>query len=233
MSSRGKNVPEIQGGKTVCSYECGEYRAILVKDPESFGAIKYPHALIIYRALDNTSPIMFITAERGTLSPALQEMLPEDFKRGYGKNTENEVFIGVFDDRGHSYFSSSSEYANLEIFESKALIVLKSHLKLACRIHVINDTRRGRMFWSYRLPMYVITVIILAGVLVFLTSVFLYKQSLKPNTLNGFSHPSHATANSGDARQINAIQTKLLNVILNVVDYNEQNLASYTLNRRG
>ena len=175
MTSRGKNVPQIQGGKTVCSYECGEYRAILVKDPESFGAIKYPHALIIYRALDNTPPIMFITAERGTLSPALQEKFPEDFKREYGKNTGNEVFIGVFEESGHSYFSSSSEYANLEKFESKALTVMKNHLKLACHIHVINDTRRERMFWSYRLPVYVIAVIILAGVLVFLTSVLLHK----------------------------------------------------------
>ena len=63
----------------------------------------------------------------------------------------------------------------IEKFESKALTVMKNHLKLACHIHVINDTRRERMFWSYRLPVYVIAVIILAGVLVFLTSVLLHK----------------------------------------------------------
>ena len=57
-------------GEHLFSYECGGYRAILVKDPESSGPIKYPHVLIVYRAIDNTSPIMIITAEQGTISPA-------------------------------------------------------------------------------------------------------------------------------------------------------------------
>jgi hypothetical protein len=67
VTSLGKNVPQFQGGTPVCSYECGGYRAILIKDPESFGPIKYPHVLIVYRAIDNTSPIMIITAEQGTI----------------------------------------------------------------------------------------------------------------------------------------------------------------------
>ena len=173
MTSLGKNVPQIQGGTPVCSYECGGYRAILVKDPESFGPIKYPHVLIIYRALDNTSPIMFITAEQGTISPALLEKLPEELKGEFGEKEGNEVFIGVFDERGHSNFSSSSEYAILEKFESKALYVMRNSLNLTCRIRVINDTRRGKASWSYSLLLYVIAAIILAGVLVFLTSVLL------------------------------------------------------------
>jgi len=176
MTSLGKNVPQMQGGTTVCSYECSGYRAILVKDPESFGSIKYPHVLIIYRALDDASPIMFITAERGTISPALLEKLPEELKEGFGENSGNEVFIGVFDERGHSYFSSSSKYANLDKFETKALLVMRKSLNLTCRIRIINDTRKGRAFWNYGLPVYITAAIILAGVLIFLISVLLYKS---------------------------------------------------------
>ena len=175
VTSLGKNVPQFQGGTPVCSYECGGYRAILVKDPESFGPIKYPHVLIVYRAIDNTSPIMIITAEQGTISPTLLEKLPEELKGGFGKNAGNKVFIGVFDEKGHSNYSSSSEYAILEEFESKALLVMRNSLNLTCRIRVINDTRRGRAFWNYRLLLYVIAAITLAGVLIFLTSVLLYK----------------------------------------------------------
>lgn len=175
LTSLGKNVPQIQGGIPVCSYECGGYRAILVKEPKSFGPIKYPHVLIVYRAIDNTSPIMTITAEQGTISPTLLEKLPEELQGGFGENAGNEVNIGVFDERGHSKFSSSSEYAILEVFESKALLVMRNSLNLTCRIRVINDTRRGRAFWSYRLLLYVIAAIILTGMLVFITSVLLYK----------------------------------------------------------
>lgn len=175
VTSLGKNVPQIQGGTPVCTYECGGYRAILVKDPESFGPIKYPHVLIVYRAIDNTPPIMFITAEQGTISSTVLEKLPDDLKEGLGESAENEVFIGVFDDRGHSDFSSSSEYAILEKFESKALLVMRNSLNLTCHMRVINDTRRERAFWNYRLLLYVIAAIILAGVLIFLTSVLLYK----------------------------------------------------------
>ena len=171
VTSLGKNVPQIQGGTPVCSYECGGYRAVLVKDPESFGPIKYPHVLIVYQAIDNTSPIMIVTAEQGTISPALLDKLPEELKVGSGENIGNEVFIGVFDEKGHSTFSSSSEYAILEEFESKALLVMRNSLNLTYRIRVINDTRRGRAFWNYGLLLYVIAAITLAGMLIFLTSV--------------------------------------------------------------
>lgn len=175
MTSLGKNVPKIQGGTLVCSYECGEYRAILVKDPESSGPIKYPHVLIVYQASDNTSPIMIVTAEQGTISPTLLENLPEELKGGFSEKADNEVFIGVFDGKGHSNFSSSSKYAILEEFESKALLVMKNSLNLTCRIRVIDDTRRGRAFWNYGLLLYVIAAITLTGMLIFLISVLLYK----------------------------------------------------------
>jgi hypothetical protein len=175
VTSLGNNVPQIQGGTPVCSYECGGYKAILVKDPESSGPIKYPHVLIVYRAIDNTSPIMIITAEQGTISDTLLEKLPEELKGGFGENAGSELFIGVFDEKGHSNYSSSSEYAILEEFESKALMVMKNSLNITCSIQVINDTRRGKAFWRYGLLLYVIAAIILAGMLIFLTSVLLYK----------------------------------------------------------
>jgi hypothetical protein len=175
VTSLGKNVPQFQGGTLICSYECGEYRAILVKDPESSGPIKYPHVLIVYRAIDNTSPIMIIAAEQGTISPTLLEMLPEELKGGFVEDARKEVFIGVFDEKGHSKFSSSSDYAILEEFESKALLVMRNSLNLTCRIRVIDDTRRGRAFWNYGLLLYVIAAITLTGMLIFLISVLLYK----------------------------------------------------------
>ena len=78
MLEPAKTAPLIKGGSPVCSYECANYRAMLFRDPESYGPMKYPHVLIVYRAIDNTPPIMFITAEQNTMSSALLTMVPDD-----------------------------------------------------------------------------------------------------------------------------------------------------------
>jgi len=79
MLEPGNTAPLIKGGTPVCSYECGGYRAILLINPECFGPMKYPHVLIVYKAIDDTPPVMFITAEQSTISSALLTM-------GYLKN---------------------------------------------------------------------------------------------------------------------------------------------------
>ncbi len=146
MLEPGKTAPLIKGGTPICSYECGGYRAILAKDPESFGPMKYPHVLIVFKGVDNTPPIMFITAEQSTISSALLEMVPEELKAKMGEDAGKGVFLGVFDENGHSNLGSSEEYAILDKFEKKALAVMRNRLNLTACVQVINDTRKGGKF---------------------------------------------------------------------------------------
>ena len=146
MLKPGISAPFAKGGMPVCSYECGGYRAILVKDPESFGPVRYPHFLIVYKAVDNTPPIMYITAEISTLTSTLTDMLPDDMKAKLGNSSENEVFLGVFDEQGHQNFGSAEEVGDLDKFEGLALAVMKRVLNLTAPLDVLNDTRKGGKF---------------------------------------------------------------------------------------
>jgi hypothetical protein len=151
--SRGKAAPAsasygptITGGTRVCQYECGEYRAVLVRDPESFGPIKYPHLLIVFESVDHTPPIMFVTAEQSVMAPDLLAMLPPEIRKDLGPDAGNGVFLGVFYEGAHSNLGESDEWAILEKFEPKALAVMRSYLNLTSSIRVVADARRGHTF---------------------------------------------------------------------------------------
>jgi hypothetical protein len=136
----------MKGGTPVCSYECGDYRAVLARDPESFGPIKYPHFLVVFRAIDNTPPIMFITAEQNVMAGEMLSMLPEELKKELGPDAGKGIFLGVFDEAGHSNLGSSNEWAVLEKFEAKALAVMRDRLNLTASVRITNDTRQGGSF---------------------------------------------------------------------------------------
>ena len=63
-----------------------------------------------------------------------------------GKDAGKGVFLGVFDESGHSNLGSSNEYAILEKFETKALSIMRDRLNLTDGVQVINDTRKGGKF---------------------------------------------------------------------------------------
>lgn len=142
----GINAPMMRKGTPVCSYQCGDYRAILYKNPESLGPMKYPHALVVFRAIDNTPPIMFVTAEQNLMAAELIASLPDDLRPEDMGNPNANVFLGVFDENGHDNYSCSEEYAFLDKFETKALSIMRERLGLTSSIEVLNDTRKGGRF---------------------------------------------------------------------------------------
>ena len=142
----GVNAPLIRGGTPVCSYQCGDYRAILYKNPESFGQMKYPHVLVVFRAIDETPPIMFVTAEQNLMANELIASLPENLRQNVTANLSSKVFLGIFDETGHENYGHSEDYALLEKFETTALSLMKDRLGLTTSIEILNDTRRGDSF---------------------------------------------------------------------------------------
>lgn len=142
----GVNAPLIRGGTPVCSYQCGAYRAMLFKNPESFGEMKYPHVLVVFRVIDDSPPIMFVTAEQNLMANELLASLPEHLRPKVSGNPNSRVFLGVFDETGHENFGHSEECAILEKFETKALSIMKERLGLTASIEILNDTRRGDRF---------------------------------------------------------------------------------------
>jgi hypothetical protein len=144
MLTPGVNSPLIiKVGTLVCSYQCGSYRAILYKDPDSFGPIKYPHLLVVNWAAENAPPIMFVTAEQNVMASEMLGMLPEELRPKTGDTPNAKVFLGVFDQNGHDNLGSSEDYAILDRFETKALAVMRDRLGLTSSVEILNDTRKA------------------------------------------------------------------------------------------
>ncbi len=139
MLKPGETAPLISGGTALKAYECGEYQAVLVRDPESFGPIQYLYLLIIYQKKDNSSPIMYITAEQSMLSPAFMEIAADQLGQNFKEDAGYDVFLCVFDESGHANLDSSNEYAKLEVFEANALAVMRKILHLTANIYVTKD----------------------------------------------------------------------------------------------
>ncbi|CAK8713381.1 hypothetical protein GCAAIG_02700 [Candidatus Electronema halotolerans] len=139
MLEPGKTAPLISGGTALKAYECGEYQAVLVRDPESFGPIQYLYLLVIYQKKDNSSPIMYITAEQSMLSPAFMEIAADKLGHDFEEDAGYDVFLCIFDESGHVNLDSSNEYARLEVFEANALAVMRKILHLTANIYVTKD----------------------------------------------------------------------------------------------
>jgi hypothetical protein len=139
MLKPGETAPLISGGTALKAYECGEYQAVLVRDPESFGSIQYLYLLVIYQKKDNSSPIMYITAEQSMLSPAFMEIAADKLGQNFEEDAGYDVFLCVFDESGHANLDSSNEYAKLEVFEANALAVMRKIFQLTANVYVTKD----------------------------------------------------------------------------------------------
>ncbi|CAK8715354.1 MAG: hypothetical protein CDV28_11738 [Candidatus Electronema aureum] len=139
MLNPGETAPLISGGTALKAYECGEYQAVLVRDPESFGPIQYLYLLVIYQKKDNSSPIMYITAEQSILSPAFMKIAADQLGQNFEEDAGYDIFLCVFDESGHANLDSSNEYAKLEVFEANALAVMRKILHLTANVYVTKD----------------------------------------------------------------------------------------------
>ena len=143
----GETAPLIRGGTKVRVYECGGFRAVLAKDPESFGPIKYPHVLVVFRAVDDTPPIMFVTAEQNSMGSEMMKIMSEELGQDFGGDAGRGVVLGVFDESGHSNLGSSSDYVVLEKFEAEAIAVMRRRLGLHDSAQITRDFSKEKGFW--------------------------------------------------------------------------------------
>lgn len=141
MLRPGETAPLIRGGTPISMYECEGYRAILTDSPESFGPVKYPHVLIVFKAIDDTPPIMFITAEQNSMMSMFAEHLPEHMKEEFGSDFGKGYFLGLFDENGHHNLGKKDNLENIQFFEVHALEAMKNHLGLTSEIKKTDDTR--------------------------------------------------------------------------------------------
>ena len=141
MLRPGETAPLISGGTPVSMYECEGYRAILTDSPESFGPVKYPHVLIVFKAIDDTPPIMFITAEQNSMMTMFAEALPDNLKEEYGSDFGKGYFLGLFDENGHHNLGKKDNLENIQFFEVHALEAMKQHLGLTSEIIKTDDIR--------------------------------------------------------------------------------------------
>ncbi|OPY74539.1 MAG: hypothetical protein A4E65_03814 [Syntrophorhabdus sp. PtaU1.Bin153] len=134
-----EDLPAITGGTPVRAYECGGYHAILIRDPESLGPIKYPHLLIVFRQGSDETPVMVITAEQNEMAPELMRIAGHHLGKDFGEAAGHGVFLCVFDQYGHSNLGSSYEYAVLTKFEFEALSVMRRRLNLHASVRTTRD----------------------------------------------------------------------------------------------
>lgn len=140
MLEPGKTAPFVVGGTPVRQYTCANYLAVLNRDIRSVGPIEYLYILVVFRSANLESPIMFVTAERNTLGAQSVSVMPEELRKEMGPDFGKSLFIGVFDESGHSNLGMANECADIEVFTARALTVAKMQLKLRQSFEVERDS---------------------------------------------------------------------------------------------
>lgn len=115
------------GGIKLKTHQLGKYRAVLVKDPNSVGPIKYRYVMVVFR--DGTDePVIFVTAEQNAMQAELFKIARESLNDPSLEHDPNNFFLGVFDEHGRHNLGGSPKWGQLEDFEQKALHIIRSKL---------------------------------------------------------------------------------------------------------
>lgn len=105
-------MPWIEGGWVVVRRELGGYRAVLLTEPESPGGITYAHVLLV-TATDTGDVVLAVASEKMSVA-------------GPGSHV-----LGLFPGDSHVNLGARDEWADLETFREKALLVAAEHLGLS------------------------------------------------------------------------------------------------------
>lgn len=106
--------PTLKKARLVKLYRLGDYLCFLLTDCESLGAIQYEHVLYV-NPQGEKRPCFAVASERNSMKAQL----------GGGSH-----FLGVFPGSGHSNMGASDEWANLDLFTSRALEVVAQHFSI-------------------------------------------------------------------------------------------------------
>lgn len=138
MLEPGRTAPVVVGGTPIRRYLCGDYVAVLNTDIRSVGPITYLHLLIIFHRSDLSSPVMFVTAERNSLSALTLSLLPDDLRKTAGSDFGKSIFLGVFDQSGRRNLGIANDCSDIDVFAERALDVMKGQLKLAAPVEALD-----------------------------------------------------------------------------------------------
>ncbi|MBI1257187.1 MAG: hypothetical protein GC204_06925 [Chloroflexi bacterium] len=107
-------LPAIKNARPVYRYQIGSYVAVIVKDCESFGKIRYNFVLYVLDPVSN-EPIFAVTSEKNN---ATGNLIPS---------------IGVFPGSTHENLGMSEDWADLDKFTSRALEVVTERFQINSR----------------------------------------------------------------------------------------------------
>lgn len=122
-------------------YSCGDYVAVLSRDIRSIGPIEYLYVLVVFRADNPSSPVLFVTAEKNTLGAMALNLMPKELREEMGPDFGKSLFLGVFDESGHRNLGVANECADIEVFAPRAIAVMKARLKLSVAVRILEDGR--------------------------------------------------------------------------------------------
>jgi hypothetical protein len=112
VPERNIYLPAITTARWVRRYQLGPYRAVLLTECKSVGQIHYTHVLYIFG--DESRPVLAVTAE---------------YSDDAGK--DGQRFLTVFYKGVHYNCGLSLEWADLELFERKALQLAAEQLEIS------------------------------------------------------------------------------------------------------
>ncbi len=121
MPNLGGYWPRIRGGAAVARFKFGSYEAVLAKDMESLGAVKYLYVLLVFKIPERTLRICVSSEKRigGVLFPSLGTQEPS-----------GSHVLGLFPGTGHINLGSSDDWADLDKFTVRALALAREHLQV-------------------------------------------------------------------------------------------------------
>ncbi len=110
-------MPRISSATPLRRYRLGTYRAVLLGDIESVGAVAYLYILYILAVVADGAPepLLYVASEVNALADA----------------DGGSHFLGVFDERGHGNGGASNEWADPDLFAQKALSIALERLDLS------------------------------------------------------------------------------------------------------
>jgi len=116
-------MPVITGGIPLATYKADNIRAILVKNPESVGPIKYRYVMMCFVG-GAKIPDYFVTSEKNEM----QDQLLEAAGLQQGSNADSSGWLlGIFSDGKHSTLNIPSDWGDFETFEQEAIRLVCKH----------------------------------------------------------------------------------------------------------
>jgi hypothetical protein len=170
-------------------YQLGPYRALLLRNPESIGPIKYLYMLAITEGT-TSEPILVVTCELSMIQKQLLDMVPEALRLPPGTNTETQMapFLCYFDQVGaHHNVEQFSTPPDIHGFRDKAFALAQQQLRVNEPPRLLTPVR-PTLHHPTRLPqeyLHVIALCLFLAILLFPPTTETYMTQYGPHSGHG------------------------------------------------